>query len=136
MKALMTLLFIAVTAAISIAAVTPNQPTQVQAVSGVNFTTSAQVSGVFPTPAGKSASVVITKTGLGKGQAYLQGSNDGTNWKDINATTYPGASGTVSAGTTAIMLSVEANPWAKLRYLFKEDGTNSGVITGGKWISK
>jgi hypothetical protein len=42
----------------------------------------------------------------------------------------------VAAGTTAIMLNAEAVAWPRVRFLFKEDGTNSGVITGGKWISK
>lgn len=112
-----------------------------QPVSSVNFTTSSTTSGEFPVPVGKMVSVVIYKTGAGKGQAYLQGSNDGggtggSGWKDINATTYPGASGAVAAGSQAIMLNAEAVPWARVRYLFKEDGTNTGVITGGKWISK
>ena len=118
------------------AAVTSNQPTQVKPVSGVNFTTSAVVSGEFPTPAGRMVAVVINKTGAAVGHAYLQGSNDGVSWKDINSGTNPGASGTFAAGTAAIMLNAEANAWARVRFLLREGGTNTGVIVGGKWISK
>ena len=136
MKTVLMLGFIFVVGLISVAAVS-SRPT-VQAVSGVNFATSATVSGEFPVPDSKMVSVVIYKTGAGVGHAYLQGSNDGTGsgWKDINATTYPGASGAFTAGSVAIMLNAEAVPWSRVRFYLKETGTNSGVITGGKWTSK
>jgi hypothetical protein len=111
-------------------------PVWQEKVTAQAFITSATVSQAINAPMAKMVAVTIVKTGTGKGAAKLQGSVDNANWKDINTTTYPDATATVVSGSTTATMSLIANPFPFIRYLFTEDGTNPGNITGGLWSTK
>lgn len=83
----------------------------------------------------KFVSCHIVKTGAGTGTAKLQHSNDGTNWVDVNTTTFPNATGAVSAGAASTYLTCDtAAHW--VRVTFTEAGTNSVTISAVTWNAK
>jgi len=107
-----------------------------QSVSSGTYAQTGTYTSVFHYNGEQTVSVQVNKAGSGVGSANLQWSHDGQNWKNINATTYPGSSGTVAAGTQKVLLSAEVAPGNWARFIFTENGTSSGTVSGGTWIAK
>lgn len=94
------------------------------------WTTSQTISQSFAVPVAKMVALSFSKTGLPLGTIKLQGSLDNSNWRDINYTTYPDATASVASGTSTAFLSLIANPFPYIRYLFTEGGQGNGTATG------
>lgn len=105
-------------------------PTGYAPLTAATWVTSATVSESFSVPVAKMLSLVFNKTGLSTGTIKLQGSPDNISWKDINTTTYPDATAAVTSGSSSTVLSLIANPFPYIRYLFTEGGQGNGTGSG------